>query len=134
MMSDAAPQINFYSLFGSVLNQLQQQQRTLCRASAGQSQTAATVTVTVTEHNHTEVDMSQVQHVDPNCRGHFFFGDAYIYMIIHTYIFIPLYIYTRFLSNNGHSEVSTPEMWAVARLLYIQNTASVFRMGPDRAG
>ena len=51
-------------------------------------------------------------------------------------MFIPLYvyIYTCFLSNNGHPEVSTPEMWAVERLLYLQNTASVFRMGPDRAG
>ena len=39
--------------------------------------------------------MSQVQHVDPNCRGHFLGGDAYIYiyMSIQTYIFIPLYVY-----------------------------------------
>ena len=51
----------------------------------------------LTEHKHTEVDVSQVQHIDPNWRGHFLGRDAYIsiyiYMSIQTYMFIPLYVY-----------------------------------------
>ena len=47
----------------------------------------------LTEHKHTEVDMSQVQHVDPNCRGHFFLGDAYTYIYDYTYVHIHSSIY-----------------------------------------
>ena len=34
----------------------------------------------IIEPNLTEVDVSQVQHVDPNYRWHYFLGDAYIYI------------------------------------------------------